>query len=208
MNFYSIDRSILIKAIYNAVEETLIKRYEKNGYKVSKNYRIDNYIADLFCQNESESIVIEIRGTGMRNKGSIDDIITRKNKMIKKYKYKFKVEYFYIPQEKNIEVDDIENIIFQEIFENMDSYFDQLSTHTVLDEISNVEIYKIDIRKESIDINGTAEVGLELQWGSDADIRNDDGANYYKKVEIKFNIILSHDYLVKEFIYSPIIEDE
>lgn len=83
MNFYNIERSILIKAIYNAVAETLVKRYEKNGYKVTKEHKIDNYVADLFCQNENESIVIEIRGRGIRNKGSIDNIITNKIKLLK-----------------------------------------------------------------------------------------------------------------------------
>lgn len=208
MNFYNIERSILIKAIYNAVAETLVKRYEKNGYKVTKEHKIDNYVADLFCQNENESIVIEIRGRGIRNKGSIDNIITNKNKIIKKYKYKYKVEYFYIPEEKSIEVEDIETIIFNEIFENMDSYFDELATHTALDEVSNVEIDKVVIEKESIDIYGKADIGLELQWGSDADMRNDEGVSFYKTVQIKFNLILGHDYFVKEFSYDPIIEEE
>ncbi|MDR3246483.1 MAG: hypothetical protein LBT50_08635 [Prevotellaceae bacterium] len=59
--------------------------------------------------------------------------------------YKFIVAIATPPKEKTLEINNIESLLFSCVIADLPSELDKLSTHTTVDEISEVEIDEIKI---------------------------------------------------------------
>lgn len=201
MKVFDIDKSIMVRAFHNAIIETLEKKYKTKGYEVQREFLIENYRADLFCKKDDDVVVIEVRAIGARNNGGIEKLISIKNKIERKYKYKFVIEYFKLPVNHLIKIDNVEDMIFDQVSSNIISELDVLSTHTRPQEITDVEILSIHIMKESCYVEGKATIIFELQWGSDSDLEKDDGDKEMEEKEIVFTMTIIKG-CVEHFDYS------
>lgn len=65
----------------------------------------------------------------------------------------------------------LDSLFFNETFDELD----ELSTHTRADGVWDVEPEIDRIEPDKIYFSGSATISCELQWGSNSDIRNDDG---------------------------------
>jgi hypothetical protein len=109
-------------------------------------------------------------------------------------------------------IDVIKTDIEQELFENLPDEVDLLSTHSSIDEITDIEIEIEEMDYEFVQVKGMCDVGIDLQWGSSSDIENDYGAegsvNYPMSftVTIEINDLSRREYSLGEIDTSSYYE--
>jgi len=191
-----INYNFLVKAFENAVIEQTANDHAKQGYTVKRKEKLGKFTADLVAKKGKKTIVFEFK-SGRWNKKRANEVTRFRNYVVHEIGGEFKLILVNTPQKKEIIIDDIENILYQYMFEDM-SQVDQLATHVYLSEVADVDIDVIEINTELIHVLGSGSVIYELQYGSDADMRNDDGVKSIESFPFTFNVYLKHDLSVDE----------
>lgn len=107
----------------------------------------------------------------------------------------------------------IEDFIYEDISDHVyhdyiDSELDLLSTHTVIDDVTNIEFSIQNINQNFILIEGTAELDVCLQYGSDSDRRKGDGDSFNMNFDLDFSVTININNLDdKNYHYEPINTD-
>ncbi len=126
------------------IEEIASEMINK-GYNISKDHKISNLSYDLLAEKNGEKIFIEVKsGKALQNHR---DRIKQMASTAKKIENAvFKLVVVNPPRTKSIEIENIENILYECFIEKLPSELDQLSTHTLVSGLSNVEITDVSIR--------------------------------------------------------------
>lgn len=165
-----INKSYLRKYYHAAAAEQLRDEYRNQGYDVTLEERIGPYRLDMVARKCEETIFFEIKTGDVRaeTKRRIKDL----SEFIKKEypKGKFLLIAVRYPEDDTIEIDGIEEKIFDYIVSNgTPSDLDELSTNTTIDDIQNVTINRIEISHEGIWIDCEGQVSVDLSYGSGKD---------------------------------------
>ena len=187
-----IKKQYLQKYLHDIAIQQISDEYIEKGYAVSKEEQIGKYQADIIARKSDETIVIEVKSGKMtsKKKESIEGIA---NYVRSLGKYKFFVVIATAPKEKKLEIEEIEELLFQNFMNDLPSELDELSTHTTLEEITDVDIDEILITGNSISIKGNAVVSVNLQIGSGSDQKNDNGINTSDNFPFDFDMILGYN---------------
>lgn len=88
--------------------------------------------------------------------------------------------------------------------EDTPSELNTLSTHTSIDVIEIDDLTSIEIVDSAITIDGYATISVELQYGSDSDMRRGDGGQYADSFPMSFSVKLEYDenYAVESIEYK------
>lgn len=188
-----IKKRYLHKYLHDIAIEQIAEEYQEKGYTVSKEEQLGKkYIADLIARKGNETIVVEVKSGKMspERKQKITDLA---NYVREQGNYKFLVVIATPPKEKKLEIADIEELLTENMIEDFPRELDELSTHTRLVEITDVEIDEISIDGTSIFVSGDGVVSVELQFGSDGDQHSGNGFKYEDSFPFDFEIILEYD---------------
>jgi Holliday junction resolvase len=187
-----IKKYYLQKYLHSIALEQIVEEYEQKGYKVSKEERFGNYRADITARKENETIVIEIKSGKMttEKKEAIKGI---GNFVRDQPNFKFLVVIATPPKEKKLEIGEIEELLTQFMQVDLPSELDELSTHTRLEEVTDVDIDEINIEGKSIFVKGGGVVNVELQFGSDGDQSRQDGFKTNENFPFNYEITLGYN---------------
>jgi hypothetical protein len=192
----TIDQEILNKVFQKAAIEQTAQQYARDGYFVSRQARLGELRADLVAQKGGKLIVIEFKsGPWIPRKAKT--VAKLRNYVVDELKGEFRLVLVNPPQEKQISVSGIEDILHQELLEDT-SQVDVLATHVTFDEVTDVEIDSVDIDKERIDVIGRGNVTYELQYGSHSDMAHDEGLQTTETFPFTFRLYLNHRLEVDE----------
>ncbi|WGX75469.1 hypothetical protein QJS64_16010 [Paraclostridium bifermentans] len=112
--------------------------------------------------------------------------------------------YINVPNEKQIEFDDLEDIItsyFRDV--EIPNELDILSTHTSIDCIEIDEIYSIRVKADSnIEVEGNGIIYADLQYGSGHDNRNGDGFEYQESFPLEYKIEFNSEQEILDIEYE------
>ena len=101
--------------------------------------------------------------------------------------------------------EEIQEDIEEKLFMAIPSEIDELSTHSSIDEVTDIEFDIENMNHELITIQGTCSVGVELVYGSDSDRRNDSGTEFSENYPMKFKIFININNLDdREYDFSRI----
>ncbi len=186
-----IKKKYYAKYLHDIAIDQIAENYRKNGFKVKKEVPIGDYQADLIASKRNENIVIEVKT------GKLTTV--RKSKLAKLAdyvqslgNYQFKVAIAKLPKEKELQVDDIENILFKHFSENFPDELDELSTHTKIEEITDIFLNKLVVADNAtIVAEGSGIMSIHLQFGSRADQLANDGFVMNSNVPFDFKAELS-----------------
>jgi len=185
-----IKRRYFDKRLHEIAIEQIAEEYLEKGYDVAEKQNIDNYQADLIAKKGEETVVIEIKS------GKMTPQKKEKIKHLSDYvrmhgNYRFIVTIATPPKEKKLEIDNIESLLLSCVIADLPSELDELSTHTTVDEISEVEIDEIKI-DPVISVKGSGIISVELQFGSDREMKKEDGYTSSEKFPFDFDIVLEY----------------
>jgi len=170
-----IEKRYLRKYYYQAVIDQLKEEYKKKGYKVTTEERLANsdFLADMVARKGDAMIILEIK-TGMINSVAKQQIREKSDVIKREYPdAKFRLIAVNYPDESAINIENIDEIITDFFLSNpIPSELDELSSHTTIDEVTDVLINNVDIVPGIISITCEGNIGANLDY----DNREDDAS--------------------------------
>ena len=127
------------KYLHSIAIEQIAEEYLRKGYKVSREEPIGNHKADLIVSRDDETIVIEVK-SGKMTPDKKETITQLGNYVREQGKYKFIVAIATLPKEKKLEISNIETLLTLEMMEEFPDELDELSTHTRVEEVYDIDI--------------------------------------------------------------------
>lgn len=184
-----------------AIEEAVTK-YTSEGYEVAREAPIGNMRADLIARKANELIVVEFK-MGNWSAQRTDEARQIRNEVVHRLGGKFNLVVVTPPKEKDIEIEGIEGVLYNIFLENLGE-LDELSTHTYVEEVSDVTIASINIEQNHTQVQGEGIVSVELNWGSNSDRANDEGVTSYDSFPFDFSVVLDKDLKPIEIEYLKV----
>lgn len=173
-----------------AIEEAA-RNYASQGYEVTKDAHIGDMRADLLARKGEEIIVVEFK-LGNWSKDRNDHVRRIRNEVVHRLGGKFNLVVVTPPKEKSIEIEGIEDILYNIFLEDVRE-LDELSTHTHVEEVSDITLNSVDVEQNRIRVAGIGTVSVELNWGSNSDRERGDGASTVDSFPFEFVIALDND---------------
>jgi len=195
-----IGSEIARKYWHEAAIADLASKYAAQGYEVKKDAKIGNHEADLVLKKGDELIVVEVK-SGNWPKEKIEQVQSIRNEVVHRLGGKFSLVLVSPPQEKSIEIEGIDTILFNLLSEDIGD-LDELSTHTTVEDVSDVVINSISIKKNRMQVRGSAVVSADLNWGSSSDAENGDGSSTSESFPLDFDVVLDGNLEVVEDILN------
>jgi hypothetical protein len=156
-----------------AIEETR-RQYLDQGYKVRDHARLGDHEADMIATRGKEHVVLEFK-SGPWSASKEQQAAGLRNYVAHKLGGRFVLVWAPPPVERQIEVTGLEAELCSHLMENLPAELDELSTHTRVEAVSDLEITSIHLEPGSTQIHGSALVEVDLQYGSDSDVDHDEG---------------------------------
>ena len=195
-----------INEILNGIEYSAVNKITasliKQGFKVETNHLIANdnidTFFDIYAEKGDDKRVYELK-IG-KNKIQKKQFVLLQEQA-KKIGAKLFVVYLELPQSKNIQFEGIEKLIFEDLISNFPSELDELSTHTTIDEVYDVDIDSIIISNDVIKMEGSGTISIDLQFGSKTDLLNNDGMEDYSSADFfyKLNIDINTNRIIHRY---------
>ncbi len=158
------------KGIYLVAIEKLERALVKEGYSVSKGNPKDLF--DLYAVKDNERRIYELKiGKNKIQQKQIREL----QRLAAEKEAKLFVTYVEQPRSNSIEYDGLDILLYSYLCENMPDELDRLSTHTIISEVSDVELNSVRISADGNKVEGSATLGVILNYGSYKDIENNDG---------------------------------
>lgn len=147
--------------------------YKEKGYSIKKDVIVGPYRVDLVAHKDNETIYIEVKSRELSSSSK-----RRIKEMTDYFKSvpnaKFIVAISRYPEQKKIEFDELESILFDYFTVEFPSELDALSTHTRMDSVCDVTINSIEVGRGEIVVSCNGSVSVSLQYGSDSEQEDDE----------------------------------
>jgi hypothetical protein len=194
-----IRQKILEKHLAEAAVEQLADDYARRGFEVEKDVPMAGTSADLVARKGDEVVVFEVKsGEWTPEKRAAARRL--RDHAVQEERARFVLVLAPQGREKLLEIDGIEEILADLVTAQCQSKLAELSSHTRVVGVTDVDLRSILAGPESIEVSGTGSVGLELQFGSDSDMKRDQGLVSREVVPFSFHILLDGDLKPKEVL--------
>ena len=171
-----------IKAAIEAAIAEMTDSYQKQGYEVRTDYKLGDFLVDLYCEKERNKFAFEFKA----REGFDNSRIEAMRNIAKENDIHFRVVIVRIPVDKHIYVEGIEETLEQQFNNDMPSELDCLSTHTRVVEVEKAVLTSLELKSlDKIEISGNSEVIVELCFD------NDDGSCFTESYPFTFKGIWS-----------------
>lgn len=194
-----IKKQILYKNLEELALQQIAEDYQSKGYKTSREASLGKFRADLIAFNDKEKIVFEVKTTRMSSSDKkrlaafTDYINTLENCTLK-------ILIARPPKDKKIIIEGFEELLLNYLISNMPYELDEISTHTTVDNISDVEIHELHLKEKNVmKITGFGVIDVELQFGSGGDQRRGDGYIAFDSFPFDFNLEME---LLEQYIIN------
>lgn len=176
------------KAAEKATLLELIDRYKSMGFEVHENYPIGDFRCDLYVEKDDIKLAFEVKTRELINHSRRQMELMRK--YVEEQGVHFRVVIAPRPVQRQIVVEDVEQIILNAFLCNLPDDLDALSTHTIPQEVEEVSITKISISKGGvIRITGSSEVVVDFEY----DNKDDEELMFTESVPFRFSCVLVFD---------------
>jgi Holliday junction resolvase len=188
-----ISKQLIYKNLYFLAIEQIAEEYKSKGYLIEKEKQIGKFHADILATKGEEKIVFEVKA-GIMTPERKEELAKLADYVNSLGNYKFKVVIAREPKEKNIEIASFETLLFEYLINEMPSALDELSTHTTVEFVYDIEIHNLLIHNNNeINVIGQGTVEVQLQYGSDMDQHRGDGHIQSESFPFDFDLYLNYD---------------
>jgi len=192
-------KDILLRSLTEAAIEQVASDYQEAGYEVAREARLGDLMTDLMAKKGDELIVFEFK-PGEWNEAKRQAVRRLRNYVVHRLGAQFRLILVNPPGEVSIEVEGLEEALVELLYEYCASELSELATHTYIDHISDIEFDKVVVRKDEIELLGSAIASLTLQYGSNGDLRRGDGLRSAESFSFTFHVLLDQDLEVKDIL--------
>lgn len=156
-----IDEQILQRHIEAAAADQLARDLAKEGYAVTQHGDFGGLQADLIARKGDEVLVYEFKAPDVAKAGWARQMAQLKEQAASQGA-RFRLVFVRPPRESRVEIDAIESILEDAINRFSPPELGDLSAHSRVDEVSDVEIDALEVRNGEISVQGTATVSVSL----------------------------------------------
>ena len=174
-----------------AIEETC-RQFLEQGYAVETDARLGEHQADLVARRGKQIIVSQFKSASWAP-GKDKAVAALREYVIKHLKAQFQLVWAAPPAERVIEIEGLEEQLCEHLMDSLPSELDELSTHTQIEAVSDVDVSSIILRSDTTEVHGTALVEVQLIYGSDSDREDDGGAESSDSFPFRFVLELDGD---------------
>lgn len=187
-----IDHKYMMKHLERAALEQLIDMYKADGYEIMHPDPTSSIQADAVFKKGRSIRIIEIVGE-IKNKNQLaaklNAIKMHSKKIYADYDVKLELVPIIPHREIIVSVDGLESALFDVIENDYLDVFNEICTHFHAESISDLEISKVIIDEDGTNLIGNGTIDMVLQYGSDGDVRRDDGHVWRESFPFEFDII-------------------
>jgi len=172
-----------------AIEQTA-RNYLDKGYSVTKQVRIADMQALLVAQKNNDVIFFDFK-SGEWDKARANQALKLRNYVAHKKAGKFKLVLVNTPEEKEIQIEGLEDVIYNICLEKAMPELRHKVTQATLDKISDIEIHHSQVREKEIEVKGSAIAHFQTGF------INGENLPYQESFLATFYLTLSHDLNLK-----------
>lgn len=156
------------KYLHDIAIDQIAEDYRKKGFKVNKEVSLGTYMADLVATKENQNIVVEVKAGKLTpdRKKKLAELADYVNEL---GNYQFKVAIAKLPQDKELKIDNLEQIFFDYFSENTPNEITKLATHTIK-EIPNIFLNKLVVSNNALIAEGSGIIRTKVQSLADENI--------------------------------------
>ncbi|MDM8521816.1 hypothetical protein QUF80_00435 [Desulfococcaceae bacterium HSG8] len=196
-----IRQELAYKHWLSAAMEEVEEKYKNEGYIVEREKEIGRYKADLIAKRENELIVTEFKSTPWDTKKS-SRVKQLRSYVVHKLGGKFNLVWAIPPKEKSIEIEDFELKLHTALNNDFPDELDSLSTHAQIEDVFDIFISDIAIRKNAIEVKGIGTIEVELKY---SDRCNDDSEEIFTdSYPFEFEVILNDKHEIIDIVHLRI----
>lgn len=151
-----------------ATIDQLVEEYKQKGYNVQREARIDKYRVDLLAEKDGQNVYVEVvrkrvDGEARRRIEALEELIRKQpNSRLIVVKERYS-------DEKQIEFNNLNEILYNYFISDFPDELDELSTHSRLESVDSVVIDSIKVYGQDIIVKCSGQISVELQYGSDSE---------------------------------------
>ena len=156
---------------------------------------------DLYAEKGEDKRIYELKiGKNRIRKNQFEAL----QKEAKRLGAKLYIVYLEVPRSNEIEFEALDQIIYEDLLSDFPSEIDRLSTHSTIEEVSDVGIDSINVSNGIAKLTGSGRMYIHLQFGSRSDLRNGDAAEdactadffFRLSMDLSSNKIIKHYYKI------------
>lgn len=185
-----------IKHLVKAAIEEVKDDYKEQGYSVKINAQLGDISVDLIASKHNHKIFFEFKAKGLQNR-SPSQLLEFQRLVQAKPHAELRFIYVSPPTTIQVEVEDIERKIEDQLMNDLPSELDALSTHTAIDEVSDVEVTTAQLTPGKISLAGHCNVGVTLQYGSNSDVDGGEGHVSSDSFPAEFELEMNGDLVIQ-----------
>jgi Holliday junction resolvase len=189
---------ILDPYLAKAAVDQLAADYSQRGFKVERDVRLGDTRADLIAKKGDELIVFEVK-SGKWTPEEREAVKRLRNQAVHD-RGRFVLVLAQQPSGKLVEIEGLEDLLTEIVADRCQSELSELSTHTRIVGVTDVDLASVTIGTETIEVRGSASVELELQYGSDSDLEREQGFTSYEVVPLEFHLTLDLNRELREVL--------
>ncbi|NPV06956.1 MAG: hypothetical protein HPY83_03200 [Anaerolineae bacterium] len=172
--------------------EELAKDLEAKGYRVSRDVRVGDLVADLVAERGEERLIIEVK-TGETLRQGVEQIRQLARLAAEQPNTTFRLSVANPPRAKSIEIANLGDVLFGYLVNQATpEELDGLSSHTQVEGVADVEVLHTEVSLDEIHVVGSAVVKVRLQYGSDGDVTRGNGLVDHDAFPLEFDVTLNH----------------
>ena len=194
-----IRKETLLKHTAEAAVEQIASDYKKKGYHIVKPGKHKNIDADLILKKGKEIIVFEVMAGGW-NAARRQAARRLRNRVVHEMGGKFNLVLVNLPEEPSIEIDGMKSVLLELMPKHFTGEFSKLATHTKVNEIADMKIEDLSVRRDEVEVKGSALVTIDLQNDSNGDLPKDEETHSTESYPFHFHILLDKSLQPKEVL--------
>jgi len=185
--------SASLRYLEEAKIEELAHEYESKGFTIAKDYHDAGATYDLVASRGQAKIAIEVKARAALS--SHTEEIKRLRTIAQDRGYSFQLFIVNPPLERQIQVDQLETLLLQYFIDHMPEELDELSSHTSIDAVSEVDIRAITVTQAGFDVTGVATIEVALEYGGGEER---DGVSWEMAFPLDFALSINHQFEITE----------
>lgn len=168
--------------------EEVVRDLEAEGYQVDREVRDGNLRYDLVATKDGRKIAIEVKAQSAL-RGAVDQIRQLRERAREHGYDEFRLVVVNPPRERTVEIPALEGALFTYLSDNFPEALDELSSHTYLDGVSEVDIDSVEITEAGSHVTGSGVVEVTLEYGGG---EPRDGVSWGTEFPFSFDLLLDH----------------
>ncbi len=160
------------------------EQLQAQGFTVESEVEIGGTKFDLVARKGAQELAFEFKA-GKSSKTSKQSL-QKLQQVAVEQGWEFRIVVVVPPPRVHVEVDVLKQHLFDHLLNHTPDALDQLSTHTRVDGLSDLEISDLRVKGDEMKIRGTGSIDVELNYGSGLDQDSGQGAGLYDSYPFSF----------------------